>query len=263
MFWIASYSIHYGTVIAILVSTISEASVKWEIKSKPLIIGKEARLSCNANNCPPENTKKWLGGKNYDLLCQDNQSKDPFKYEMTSNGTNFDLKIKNINFTDVDCEYTCACGFKQYTRKLNAEELLYPPRFQKKTLTQNGDIFHIDLLMETYPNPKCKLFLQNTLLSVNISVRSISDGENIGMFEVDIQQTVEPPRSICKGNITLHCEVGTNEYSFHLHKLDLCKEKETTKDVLYICIGLFAGIFSFVSFLVCIKYKVLPGKLYM
>lgn len=100
--------------------------VKWEIQTKPLVIGEEARLSCNGNNCPPHNIKKWLGGKNYDLLCFDNQSKKPFKYEMTSNGTTFDLMIKNFNLIDLNCEYTCACGFEQYTNtlKINDEDLI-------------------------------------------------------------------------------------------------------------------------------------------
>lgn len=96
------------------------SSVKWEIKAKPLIIGKEVKLSCNGEDCSP-NTRKWLGGKNYDILCFNDQSKNPSKYEMMSNGTNFDLIIKNFNFTDVNCEYTCTCGFQQYTNMLTVD----------------------------------------------------------------------------------------------------------------------------------------------
>lgn len=97
--------------------------VKWQIKSKPLVLGMEARLSCNGNNCL-QNGKTWLGGNNYDLLCFDDQSNNPSKYEMTSNGTTFDLTIKNLNLTDLNCEYTCTCGFQQYTNMLTAEELI-------------------------------------------------------------------------------------------------------------------------------------------
>lgn len=257
MFCKASNAIYYITAIAFRMVTISEASVKWEIKTKPLIIGHEARLSCNTNNCPPENTKKWLGGQDYDLLCQDNQSKNPLKYEMTSNGTNFDLMIKNFNFPDVNCEYTCACGFQQYTSmlKVNAQELVYPPRLQEGSLTKSGDKFSINLLMEVFPAPNCTLMFHKKVLSVNISVRSILDDGYFEIFEVAIQQTVESPGNMCKGNITLHCEVGTNAYSFHLHRPDLCKEEEKTKVVLYVIIGSVAGIFSFVSFLFCIKCK--------
>ncbi|CAC5392149.1 unnamed protein product [Mytilus coruscus] len=194
---------------------ISEASrIKWEIKTKPLIIGKEARLSCNANTCPPEKTRIWLGGKNYDLLCLENESKDPLKYEMTSND---------------------------------------PPRLHEYSLKQNGDKFHIELLMKVYPAPNCILLFQKKLLSVNISVRSIPDDGYFDMFEVAIQQTVEPQWIICKGNITLRCEVGTNEYSLHLHRLDLCKEEEKPKGLLYLIIGVVIGIFSSVSFLFCIN----------
>lgn len=77
MYCRVSYITCYSAVIFFLVFTMNDASVSWEIKKKPLVIGNEARLSCNGNNCPPQNTKKWLGGKNYDLLCFDNQSKKP------------------------------------------------------------------------------------------------------------------------------------------------------------------------------------------
>lgn len=91
-----------------------------------MVIGKEARLDCKGFTCPPNNIKKWLGGRHYDLLCFDNQSKNASKYEMTSNSTNFELMIKNVDLTDVNCEYTCACGFQQYTNrlKIDAGELI-------------------------------------------------------------------------------------------------------------------------------------------
>lgn len=100
--------------------------VKWEIKTKPLEIGKEAKLSCYDDNCPTNYTRRWLGGKHYGLLCYDGKSKNPSKYDMKSNGRTFDLVIKKLKFTDVNCEYTCSCGFNQYTKilKVNEEEII-------------------------------------------------------------------------------------------------------------------------------------------
>lgn len=92
------------------------------MKTKPVILGKEAILTCNGYNCPPENSKKWLGGKNYDLLCFDNESKKSPKYVMMTNGTSFDLMIHNFSLSDTNCEYTCACGFLQYTNMLKLED---------------------------------------------------------------------------------------------------------------------------------------------
>lgn len=43
---------------------------------------------------------------------------------MTSgNSVNFDIMIMNFSVSDTNCEYTCACGFLQYTNKLKLENL--------------------------------------------------------------------------------------------------------------------------------------------
>lgn len=77
---------------------------------------------------------------------------------MTSNGTTFDLMIKNFNSTDLNC----ACGFEQYTNtlKVNVEELIYPPRLRENGSTQNGGMIHIDVLLEVFPSPNYTLLFK-------------------------------------------------------------------------------------------------------
>lgn len=69
--------------------------------------------------------KAWYGGKRYDLLCYDEISTNVLKYEIIHNSTTFmyDLVIKNFNFLDINCEYTCACEFNQHTKRLMLDDL--------------------------------------------------------------------------------------------------------------------------------------------
>lgn len=85
-----------------------------------MIYGRDATLTCNGKSCPSKAIKKWIGGPYYNLLCFDDYSTDISKYEMMSNETrqDFDLMIKGFNFSDANCEYTCSCGFLQYTNTL-------------------------------------------------------------------------------------------------------------------------------------------------
>lgn len=89
-----------------------------------MIYGREATLTCNGYSCPSKAIKKWIGGPNYNLLCFDDYSTDSAKYEMMSNYTpKFDLMIKSFNYFDANCEYTCSCGFLQYTKMLKLAHL--------------------------------------------------------------------------------------------------------------------------------------------
>lgn len=97
--------------------------MQWTIKEKYIIYGKHVTLTCNGNSCASESIKKWIGGPNYNLLCFNGFSTEPKKYEMVSNDTweEFELMIKNFNFSDVNCSYMCSCGFLQYTNVLKLD----------------------------------------------------------------------------------------------------------------------------------------------
>lgn len=93
--------------------------------NKSIKIGDEAILSCNFNDFSPCNMQKtWYGGRRYDLLCYDDNSTNWSKYEMKSYDTSLDssLIIKQFDFTDINCEYTCACGFNIDTHVLKLDD---------------------------------------------------------------------------------------------------------------------------------------------
>ncbi|VDI50198.1 Hypothetical predicted protein [Mytilus galloprovincialis] len=211
-------------------------AVQWKIASKPVIIGKEAVLVCRGYNCPSGDTKQWLGGKNYDLLCFDNQSKNISKYEMRSNGTDFELKIKSLNFSDLNCEYTCSCGFHQYTNmlKLDDNEVIYPPvvhDHSRADLQEEGK-FQINVSMEVYPIPKCKISSKDNDLRLNITVIKRPEGE-LKMYEVVVQATIGADVVICGENITLDCKVRSIQYQHLLRGPYSCKDVEEHSNLQY------------------------------
>lgn len=115
------------------ISFFSFFTVRWEIATKSVIFGQDARLTCHSYACSQGSLKKWFGGKRYDLLCLDGTCNPayPAKYEMVSRESDyqFDLTIKNISLTDTDCIYTCACGFLKYTNMLVFDDFNFTCKF--------------------------------------------------------------------------------------------------------------------------------------
>lgn len=99
--------------------------VKWNVINKSIKIGDEAILRCDANDCSQNTRKTWYGGRSNDLLCYDDISTNPTKYEMKSSKSLFHsvLIIKEFNISDVNCKYTCACGFEKFTQMLKLDDL--------------------------------------------------------------------------------------------------------------------------------------------
>lgn len=84
-------------------------------------------MTCNGSTCSSDRIKKWIGGPDYELLCYEDKSVKPSKYEMIDekNNQNFSLKIKNVSIIDINCKYTCACGLQQFTNSIDLD--LFPP----------------------------------------------------------------------------------------------------------------------------------------
>lgn len=226
--WLTPYNnllYRYAVIVIYIMVTNSEAEIKWEIKTKPVILGKEAILTCNGYNCPPENSKKWLGGKNYDLLCFDNESKKSSKYVMMTNGTSFDLMIKNFSLSDTNCEYTCACGFLQYTNTLKLEDgnEMFPPTVNKTMYSEKGDKLFIYIAIEVYPMPTCEITYQEISSPVNITSTDIHEG-HYGLHLVRLHHIFDMDHENCIGNLNLTCKIGSHNYIVTEERLDFCKD---------------------------------------
>lgn len=153
---------------AILVrSTKCEMDVQWVAEQSVFRQGNDVRLKCWGTKCTPTESKRWRGGDPYNLLCTETKSRDPEKYNLTttSNGGEYKviLMIKNISMTDLNCNYTCNCGFSQYTNELSAAKFLYPPDTDPiyKSIVRKSDDCHIAVnISKVYPKPSsCRSIL--------------------------------------------------------------------------------------------------------
>ncbi|VDI57008.1 Hypothetical predicted protein [Mytilus galloprovincialis] len=211
--------------------TVSE--VEWYIESKYIINGKDTLLNCNGTSCLSRGGKKWIGGRNYELLSFNNVSTNSTKYEITVDTTlNYGLKIKNMSFDDFNSIYTCVCGLQQYSRMLDTSYVvyIYPPYIATKTI--NKEFLKVE--MDVYPLQKCHLRFttpsrSNIIVLNTVRLKEIKKGRS-EIYKVAISHSLLQEQIIdCKGYVDVFCEVGPLNYTIinrhHLHGLDNCKDQ--------------------------------------
>lgn len=215
--------------LTVLVSD-SETSVKWNVMNKSIKIGDEAILNCNINACSPTMRKTWYGGRSYELLCYDDISTNPKKYEMKSYDTSFNssLIIKHFNFTDINCEYTCACGFNRYTHMLKLDDLDFVYGDIKDSSKLKDNIFIVEVEMKVYPIPKCSIIYQ--LKEYSTSVNRVELGPSTGdistLYSVTIKHSLEVDQSDSNLLINVTCQIGPSTYHVSAYNRDIDTSKE-------------------------------------
>lgn len=208
----------------------TETSIKWDVKTKSVTYGEDATLTCNANTCSPYSSKQWFGGPSYDLLCSDDYTANPYKYEMVVESTspNFDLMIKNFTFSDADCKYTCVCGLLHFTKMLtlNSLDFIYPPVLKENSQEAIANKFQIDLLMKVYPLPNCKIIYQemNIPLKITNYTKTYNHTGCCTLYDIRIQQIVDINHVSCSGNINLTCKVADRNYTLTEKNIDSCRK---------------------------------------
>lgn len=222
---------------------VSQSLLRWDIKTTTVIYGQDATLSCNGIGCKPISIRKWIGGPTYDVLCFNDYSSNPAKYQLMYNETkpSFDLMIKSFNFTDTNCTYTCACGFFQYTHMLNMDEIdfVYPPDkdLNSRTKQEDGKL-HIDMSFKVYPLPNCTIVYKNTVLPVETTI--VKEEVGIKLYELKLEYTLSPDYTNCNANVSLSCKVRSFEFPLLQQELDLCKDHSDAK--LYTFIWIILGV---------------------
>lgn len=233
---------------------VSQSLIKWDIKTTTVVYGQNATLSCNGIGCKPVSIRKWIGGPTSDVLCFDNYSSNPAKYQLMYNKTrtSFDLMIKNFNFTDTNCTYTCACGLFQDTHMLNLDEInfVYPPDTDLISRTkQKDDKLHIDMSMKVYPLPNCTIVYKNT----GFPVKTIIVKEEVitKLYELQLEYTLILDGINCRENVTVSCKVRSLEFSLFQQELDLCKDD---KLYIWIILGVILGSLGLLL-VICVKWR--------
>lgn len=238
---------------------VSQSLIKWNIKTTTVVYGQNATLSCNGIGCKPVSIRKWIGGPTSDVLCFDNYSSNPAKYQLMYNKTrtSFDLMIKNFNFTDTNCTYTCACGFFQDTHMLNLDEInfVYPPDKDLISRTkEKDDKLYIDMSMKVYPLPNCTIVYKNTVLTVNPTI--VKEEVEKKLYELRLEYTLNLDHTNCRENVTVSCKVRSLDFSLLQKKIDLCKD---AKLYIWIILGVIFVSF-FILLAIFVKKRRKRGK---
>lgn len=234
-------------ILGILYSTAYCTDLKWFIKKKTIVYGDKATLTCQAQACLPNSVKKWIGGQRYDLLCFNHNSTNPSKYQMNYNSSNspdFDLMIKNFSFSDANCEYTCACGFLQYTNMLKPEDILfvYPPIVNYHSSEYTENTLNISISMTVSPKPTCWITQKDSSVEVNTISMFKYTQEGFKLYTARIQRIVEFGKNEDWPYFNITCEVGTLNYTLLSLQNNLSKDKSHgTRDVGLV-VGIVCGI---------------------
>lgn len=240
----------------------SDTSIKWDVKTKSVIYGKETSLTCNGQTCSPHSSKQWIGGPSYDLLCSEDYTANQNKYEMVVQSTSFyfDLMIKNFTFDDANCKYTCVCGLHQYTKMLELDslEFIYPPYLEKDDIVTKESKVQVDLLMQVFPLPTCMISYQESVIPLNISeyATTYEHGDHFKLYEVKIHQIYEMDHLSCKGSLNLSCTVGSRNYTPIETTINICTEDQN----YLIYIGVVVGIVVFSCSLGIIAFVILKFR---
>lgn len=214
-------------------------SLQWNIESEYIVFGKDVLLNCDGNVCSSKSIKKWIGGPQYDLLCYDDTSTNPSKYEMIikDNIPNFVLKIRNLTIDDVNCKYTCTCGLHQYTKLLDLNDIqyVYPPHIDTYFNNQTEYNYTVDIVIEVHPLPTCFLVYEMTVIPVNVtsfpSMRSMFNESSSRMHKLRIHHTLQKTEfKFCGGILHVLCEVGSVNYTVLNENMTMCKDSNDSKE---------------------------------
>lgn len=201
-----------------------KSELKWNVETNTVVFGEKAKLTCKELGNVCTQPRKWIGGKTYNLLCFNNTSTNPSKYQMTSNEQQktFDLVILHLQYDDIGCDYTCACGFSQYTNKLSLQNFNFIYSSYLDT-----DVFYINVIIErVYPDPTCRItYISKDNHSIEeikpIESKLLPDGM---MHNITFRESI---KTRCLDILKLSCRVRSHTYEVKSWKINnICSDQD-------------------------------------
>ncbi|XP_071177722.1 uncharacterized protein [Mytilus edulis] len=244
-----------------------ESSIKWSVINKPIKIGDKATLSCDAYECAQNTRKTWYGGRSNDLLCYDDISTNPTKYEMQSSKSSFNssLTIKEFNVSDVNCKYTCACGFEKFTKMLKLDDLDTVYGDVKDSSNRKDDRYIVNIEMKVYPIPICSIVYKakESYASVKI-VESVKSNKEVSeLYTVKITAALDVDQSELDCSFNVKCQVKPSKDFLILDTKSCTDVKSVNRSTdNFMWLGLSLGIITIVL-LITIVFLCLRKKLKM
>lgn len=99
-------------------------SVRLQLPVGMIEIGKDLKLTCTSSiEISANKSRQWRGGVRNKLLCYDGITIDPHKYrEEIKTRSAYELTVKEISESDLQCPYACRIGFNIDQKFLNVTE---------------------------------------------------------------------------------------------------------------------------------------------
>ncbi|VDH97890.1 Hypothetical predicted protein [Mytilus galloprovincialis] len=215
-------------------------SASWNLTTLPVSFGKDIILWCSMGEKKESKFSKqgtdlrqWTGGQQYDLLCMDNKCLNPSKYEMLTrnNSQSFGLLIHNLSESDLDCQYTCSCGFSDFTKNLSVEpkHVMSLPANETSTTygkNINNGKMEIEIMLEKVnPVPVCSAlfkgqFINETTVTVMKWYKYYNDVKVIDSFAVNGVD--------CEGRLQILCNFVYRNVTIFDEYIDICQEEEAS-----------------------------------
>jgi len=192
--------------------------VYWVISNKPVIYGDDIILTCktgyvltNTDKCP---VRQWYGGHRDKLLLYSEIPLDKTKYGGRRNmsSTEFSLVIKNYTESDLNVPYTCSCGFRSYSKRLdlNDKDFIVPPLRVDTHMQQSNETLSIHIQVErVYPRPECSMVIGERTVFANETLTSVK--RNI-FFNAIYERSFKIVDDDCGKKPILLCYIG-NKYN--------------------------------------------------
>lgn len=239
-----------------------KAEVRLQLPVGMLELGKELKLICKTSiEISANRSRQWRGGVRNKLLCYDGITIDSDKYkEEIKSRNDYELTVKKVSESDLQCPYACRIGFDIDQKVLNVTEQNFFHMPERNVTNPsykqiNGNYTLRFEIQKVYPKPSCKVISNDVHRNLTVT----NESKAHVLLNVSYRLESEDPLHNCWEPITINCLIGakrhsiTVEHSFICENLQIASERVT----VYMIIGVIFTAILLISFvLVLYIYKI-------
>lgn len=208
----------------------TKAEVRLQLPSGMIEIGKDLKLTCKSSiEMSANRSRQWRGGVRNKLLCYDGITIDPHKYrEDMKNRSDYELTVKRISESDLQCPYACQIGFDQDQKILNVTEqnFLHMPEQNVSNLNYqqiNGNYTIRFEIQKVYPKPSCKAISNGVYRNITVT----NETKSHVLLNVSYKLETEDPLHRCLKPITIDCLIGEKTHTITVEHSFICENLQT------------------------------------
>lgn len=211
----------------------TKTKVMLELPDGMIEMGKELKLKCKSlKDIPPHKSRQWRGGEDNKLLCYDGVTIDSQKYkEEIKSSTAYELTVKKVSESDLQCPYACRIGFDidQKFLNVNEENFIHMPNRNATNFIyerQNGTFRLSFELQKVYPKPVCMVISNGA--SKNLTVTD--EVKSRVLLNVTYGLESDEPLHKCWEPITIECLIGKRTHTITTEHTSVCQTSQPNEE---------------------------------